>query len=278
MSYLKMIDLIKTARQLGKTDTEIVNELLQGENNAPTDTTIPHSVNNQNEPAVNGKEVLIKIRNLSKTYHPSPQVTVPALKDINIDIYQGEFLAVTGPSGSGKSTFLNLLALIDEPTSGTIVIANQELQKLTESKQVAFRLRTVSMIFQFFNLIESYTALENIVFQLLIQGQRHRAAKKQALEMLVFLGLEDKYDAYPKDLSGGQQQRIAVGRALAKDSLFILADEPTAHLDAKSSQDLINLFHQVNKQFNRTIVLVSHEPSQAAQADRVITIKDGMAS
>lgn len=220
-------------------------------------------------------DILIKVRNLSKVYRPSATVETLALQALDLDLSAGEFLAVTGQSGSGKSTLLNLLALIDEPTTGTIEVAGIDVTQISESQRVAFRLHTVSMVFQFFNLIESYTALENIAFQLLLQGEGLGTARQKAKDMLQFLGLNDKQNTYPKDLSGGQQQRVAVGRALAKDSLFILADEPTAHLDAKNGQALIDLLRKVNQEFKRTVILVSHEISHANQADRVIKLQDG---
>lgn len=272
MKDQELLNFIQTARQLGRNDSDIVQELLTG--SPPSKELSPeHSREAAPQPPA---DVLIRIRNVSKIYQPSPAVTVTALQNINLDVYTGEFLAVTGQSGSGKSTLLNLLALIDDVTSGSIEVAGTDLTHLDESEQTTYRLRTVSMIFQFFNLIENYTALENIIFQLLLQGISFRVANRKAEEMLQYLDLLEKKDAYPKDLSGGQQQRVAVGRALAKDSQFILADEPTAHLDAENSQAMIKLLRDINQQFKRTIILVSHEQTHTRQADRVITLKDGV--
>lgn len=261
-------DFIRTARQIGATDTEIIEEILHEPSTIPQPGVF-------NQPSPPPRPALLSLKNISKTFHPSAVTATTALHNVTFDIYQGEFLAITGQSGSGKSTLLNLLGLIDDPTEGEIVFTGASLQHYNEEQKVAFRLHTVGMVFQFFNLIENYTAAENIMFQLNLQGYGHRHAFQKTRDMLSFLGLENKMNSYPKELSGGEQQRVAIGRALAKDSTLILADEPAAHLDANNSQALINLLRQVNREFQRTIVLVSHEPAQAQQADRILTLRDG---
>jgi len=220
------------------------------------------------------KETIIKVRNLNKSYQLYKQ-EIPALVDINLDILKGEFVAIIGHSGSGKTTLLNLLGLIDNPTSGEIWINNQNTQNLSENEKVFFRLNFTGFIFQFFNLLENFSAIENIAFQLRLQGYNNHVSRERALEILKFLGLEEKANRYPRELSGGEQQRIAVGRALAKDSILILADEPTANLDSNNGQNLISILKKINTQFKKTIILVTHEFDYASQATRIITIKDG---
>lgn len=220
-------------------------------------------------------DILVSIRDVYKEYRMSKKVTIPALNGVSFDVYKGEFLAITGHSGSGKSTMLNILGLLDEPTRGEIYIDNKEIHTLTERQRVSFRLKQLSFVFQFFNLIENYTAFENISFQLQLQGYSGKQAKIKTQEIIDFLGLTDRASFLPHELSGGEQQRVAIGRALAKDSLFILADEPTAHLDSKNGETIIKLLHTINKQFKRTVILVTHEEEEARHADRKIVMRDG---
>ncbi len=218
---------------------------------------------------------LVSVRNLKKEYAPRGGVPVIALAGVSLDILTGEFVAITGHSGSGKSTLLHQIGLLDEPTSGSIFIAGKDVAAFSEAMRTDFRLRSLSFVFQFFNLIEHYTALENITFQLRLQGYGMRESDSKAREILDFLGLAGRADLLPKELSGGEQQRIAIGRALAKDSLLLIADEPTAHLDSKNAEIIIDLLKHVNKQFGKTIVLVTHEPEEARQADRIVELRDG---
>lgn len=220
-------------------------------------------------------EVSIHINNVTKTYASKGVSSTNALNGVNFEIFRGEFVAITGSSGSGKSTILNLLGLLDDPTTGTILFDGKNIHQLNEKEKNTFRLQAIGFVFQFFNLIDNYTALENISFQLELQGKSSEFAKERALEILRYLHLEEKAHLYPQSLSGGEQQRVAIGRALAKDSPFIIADEPTAHLDSKNSQLIMDLLHHVHTAFKRTIILVTHEPYQAEQADRQIIIRDG---
>lgn len=220
-------------------------------------------------------EKLIVIKEVFKEFRVSKTNVVHALNGVSFDIYKGEFLAITGHSGSGKSTLLNILGLLDDPTSGELYIGGSEVHAFTEKEKVNFRLKQLSFVFQFFNLIENYTAFENISFQLKLQGYSNSEAKRKTQEIIDFLGLSERSSFYPHELSGGEQQRVAIGRALAKDSLFILADEPTAHLDSKNGEATIKLLHDINKRFGRTIVLVTHEEDEARHADRKVMMKDG---
>ncbi|MDP2837764.1 MAG: ABC transporter ATP-binding protein [Candidatus Moranbacteria bacterium] len=223
-------------------------------------------------------ETLINIRGVTKKYASSDVAPVAALNGVDLEIYRGEFVVITGASGSGKSTLLNLLGLLDDPTSGEIQFNGQNIHTLNEMEKNRFRLETISFVFQFFNLIDNYTAAENISFQLELQGMDHQEARKKAIETLRYLQLEGKADLYPQNLSGGEQQRVAIGRALAKDSLVIIADEPTAHLDSRNAQIVMDILRHINTTFKRTIILVTHEPNQAEQADRQIIIHDGRVS
>ncbi len=222
-----------------------------------------------------GGQPLISIRGLVKEYQPSERVKVAALNGVNLDVFPGEFISVTGHSGSGKSTLLHLIGLLDKPTSGEIFIQGRNTTLLTEKETTKFRLSSLSFIFQFFNLLENYTSLENISFQLQLQGYQKSDAKEKAMRILQFLGLEAKANLFPKELSGGEQQRIAIGRALAKDSLLVLADEPTAHLDSRNAAIVMELFLKINRDYGKTILLVTHESEEANQANRSIVMKDG---
>ena len=220
-------------------------------------------------------KTIISIKNLVKEYHVSKQNIVHALNGVSLDVFDGEFLAITGHSGSGKSTLLNVLGLLDNPSGGELYIGGNEIHNFTEKQKVQFRLKELSFVFQFFNLIENYTAFENISFQLQLQGYGGRESKRKTQEIIDFLGLTDRASFFPHELSGGEQQRVAIGRALAKDSLFILADEPTAHLDSKNGEAIIKLLHEINTKFGRTIVLVTHEEEEAKHADRKVVMSDG---
>ena len=221
------------------------------------------------------ENVAISVNNLTKKF-TTEDYEQTILRNISFDIREGEFIAITGKSGAGKTTMLNLIGLLDEPTEGEILINGKNIFSFSEKEKVKFRLKSISFIFQFFNLVNNYTAIENIAFQLRLQGYSKRKSMKKSAEILQFLGLGERANYYPKKLSGGEQQRVAIGRALAKDSLIILADEPTAHLDSKNSETTIELFRDINLKFGKTIILVTHEADYAKMADRVIILSDGM--
>ena len=214
---------------------------------------------------------LMEVRNLSKVYG-SGEAQVTALKNINLNIEQGEFIAIVGPSGSGKSTLLHLLGGVDKPSSGEVIIKGESIYKLKE-KELAILRRKLGFVFQFFNLIPVLTAEENIEMPVLLDNGK--IDKNYMNELLKLLGLEERRNHHPSELSGGQQQRVSIGRALANKPSIILADEPTGNLDSKNSKEVLELLKYCAKKYNQTLILITHDINIAKSADRVITIEDG---
>ena len=215
---------------------------------------------------------LIEVKNLSKVYG-SGEAEVKALKNINLNIEQGEFVAIVGPSGSGKSTLLHLLGGVDKPTSGEVIIKGESIYKLKEKELSILRRRNLGFVFQFFNLIPVLTAEENIEMPVLLDNGK--IDKNYMNELLKLLGLEERRNHHPSELSGGQQQRVSIGRALANKPSIILADEPTGNLDSKNSKEVLELLKYCAKKYNQTLILITHDINIAKSADRVITIEDG---
>ncbi len=218
---------------------------------------------------------LIKFSNVSQIYKQSESVAIQALRDVSFSIAEGEFIAITGHSGSGKSTLLNLIGLIDTPSEGTVTIDGKDIGAMSERERTTFRLSSLGFVFQFFNLLDGLTALENIAFQLRLQGYSEKEAGYKASEILNFLDLSNRGHLQPRELSGGEQQRVAIGRAVAKDSKILLADEPTAHLDTKNGEIIMDLLRKINTEYGRTIIVVTHEPEEAKLTDCEIVLKDG---
>ena len=215
---------------------------------------------------------LIEVKNLNKIYG-SGEAEVKALKNINLNIEQGEFVAIVGQSGSGKSTLLHLIGGVDIPSSGEVIIDGKNIYKLKEKELSILRRRKLGFIFQFFNLIPVLTAQENIEMPVLLDNEK--IDKKYMNELLRILGLEERKNNYPSQLSGGQQQRVSIGRALANKPSIILADEPTGNLDSKNSKEVLELLKYCVKKYNQTLILITHDINIAKSADRVITIEDG---
>lgn len=215
---------------------------------------------------------LIEVKNLNKIYG-SGEAEVKALKNINLNIKQGEFVAIVGQSGSGKSTLLHLIGGVDIPSSGEVIIDGKNIYKLKEKELSILRRRKLGFIFQFFNLIPVLTAQENIEMPVLLDNEK--IDKKYMNELLRILGLEERKNNYPSQLSGGQQQRVSIGRALANKPSIILADEPTGNLDSKNSKEVLELLKYCAKKYNQTLILITHDINIAKSADRVITIEDG---
>ena len=215
---------------------------------------------------------LIEVKNLNKIYG-SGEAEVKALKNINLNIEQGEFVAIVGQSGSGKSTLLHLIGGADIPSSGEVIIDGKNIYKLKEKELSILRRRKLGFIFQFFNLILVLTAQENIEMPVLLDNEK--IDKKYMNELLRILGLEERKNNYPSQLSGGQQQRVSIGRALANKPSIILADEPTGNLDSKNSKEVLELLKYCAKKYNQTLILITHDINIAKSADRVITIEDG---
>lgn len=215
---------------------------------------------------------LIEVKNLNKIYG-SGEAEVKALKNINLNIEQGEFVAIVGQSGSGKSTLLHLIGGVDIPSSGEVIIDGKNIYKLKEKELSILRRRKLGFIFQFFNLIPVLTAQENIEIPVLLDNEK--IDKKYMNELLRILGLEERKNNYPSQLSGGQQQRVSIGRALANKPSIILADEPTGNLDSKNSKEVLELLKYCAKKYNQTLILITHDINIAKSADRVITIEDG---
>lgn len=217
--------------------------------------------------------ILIELKKINKEYKMGHNI-LKVLKDVDLKIYEGEFVAILGPSGSGKSTLMNILGCIDKPTSGEYLFNSEDITYLDEFKLSKFRNETIGFIFQKFNLLPKYSTLENVQIPLLIRGQTRKASKDKALEQLDEVGLKDRVKHKPIELSGGQQQRVAVARALVTHPKLLLADEPTGNLDSNSEEDIINLFKKLNEQ-GHTIIMITHSKEVASVAKRVITIKDG---
>ena len=216
---------------------------------------------------------LLRVENLSKSYGKG-EAKVDALKNINLSIKKGEFIAIVGPSGSGKSTLLHLLGGVDKPTSGNVFINDINIYDLKEKDLAIFRRRNIGLIYQFYNLIQVLTVKENI---LLPAELDNREIDKEYLEdLLKTLDLKERENHLPSELSGGQQQRTSIGRALINRPSIVLADEPTGNLDSKNSKEIVELLKVSVKKYNQTLIMITHDTNIALQADRVITIEDGI--
>ena len=218
------------------------------------------------------KETIIKAEGLVKTFG-SGDSKVTAVDGVSLEVYKGELVAVTGESGSGKSTLLNLLGGLDKPDEGTVNVGGEELTKLKDHELAAYRRRHSGFVFQFYNLISVLNVEENLALPLNLDGRNAEKAKLD--ELLELLGLSDKRYCYASQLSGGQQQRVAIGRAIMAQPPCIFADEPTGNLDSRNSREIVTIFKQLITKYGTTVVLVTHDPNVAAEADRVITMRDG---
>lgn len=214
----------------------------------------------------------LSVEGLTKIYG-SGDTAVTALDHVSFTVEKGEFVAIVGASGSGKSTLMNLIGGIDEPTSGRVVIDGQELYAMNESARAIFRRRNIGMVFQFYNLVPTLTAAENIMLPYLLDKREPEKAKLS--EILELTGLTERAGHLPSALSGGQQQRVSLGRALINDPAFILADEPTGNLDSHSSRDVIELLQLANRRYQQTLLLITHDEKIALMADRILTLADG---
>lgn len=217
---------------------------------------------------------IIETHNLVKVYQDQAS-EVHAVDGVTLHISEGEFTAIVGPSGSGKTTLLNLIGGLDKPTSGSLFIDGKDISLLKPKEMVDFRLHNIGFIFQSYNLIPVLTAKENVSFVMDLQGRKKEEGEQRAKELLGTVGLGDRINSRPAKLSGGQQQRVAVARALASKPKFILADEPTANLDSKSAENLLDMMEKLNEQEKVTFVFSTHDPRIVAKAKRVITLEDG---
>lgn len=215
---------------------------------------------------------IIKTSDLTKNYTLG-KVDVKALNGVDSYIEQGEFIAIMGPSGCGKSTFLNMIGMLDTPTSGDIYIDGKDVTKMNSSARAEYRLKHIGFIFQFFNLFNELTAIENVMFPMMLNKQPNY--KERAKELLDLVGLGDRLHHLPSELSGGQQQRVTIARSLANSPKILLADEPTGNLDTRSSVEIIELFRKLNQEQGQTIVMVTHSLEIGEKADRIIHFRDG---
>lgn len=215
---------------------------------------------------------ILKVENLTKSYGKG-EAKVDAVKNINLSINKGEFVAIVGPSGSGKSTLLHLLGGVDKPTSGKVYINDVDIYTLKEKDLSIFRRRNVGLIYQFYNLIPVLSVKENILLPAELDNRK--IDKDYLDDLLKTLGLKERANHLPNELSGGQQQRTSIGRALINRPSIVLADEPTGNLDSKNSKEVLELLKLSVRKYNQTLIMITHDPSIALQADRVITIEDG---
>jgi putative ABC transport system ATP-binding protein len=217
---------------------------------------------------------VLELKNVHKIYNSS-EIKVHAVNGISIDFEEGEFAAIVGPSGSGKTTLLNMIGGLDNPTEGEILVNNTNLSTLKSSQLIDFRMNNIGFVFQSYNLIPVLTAAENVEFIMNLQKWPKKKRQERTMELLNAVGLGDRMSSRPAKLSGGQQQRVAVARALASKPKFILADEPTANLDSKSTETLIEIMETLNKEENITFIFSTHDARVVKRAKRVITVEDG---
>lgn len=217
---------------------------------------------------------VIEVVNVKKSYILG-ETEVPILHGINLEVYEGEFLAIMGPSGSGKSTLMNLIGFLDRPTEGKIIIKGSDINTLSDKEVARLRGLEIGFVFQVFNLIPRLTALENVELPTYANSRSGVDTHKRAKDLLRMVGLEERTHHKPGELSGGQSQRVAIARALINDPAIILADEPTGNLDSKTGCEILNMFTRLNKD-GRTIVMITHDPEIARYADRIVLVKDGI--
>ncbi|HXX62626.1 MAG TPA: ABC transporter ATP-binding protein [Bacteroidota bacterium] len=217
---------------------------------------------------------IITVQHVTKSYRRD-SIEIPVLRDISLDVPSGEFLALMGPSGSGKTTLLNLIAGIDRPSAGKVVVNGAEIGMLGESELAQWRARHVGFIFQFYNLLPVLTAYENVELPLLLTKLSRKEKREHVEAALNLVGLGDRIHHYPKQLSGGQEQRVAIARAIVSDPTIVVADEPTGDLDKISAQEIMDLLERLNKEFKKTIVMVTHDPRAAERAHQVRHLDKG---
>jgi putative ABC transport system ATP-binding protein len=220
------------------------------------------------------KQALIEVQNLSKSYRRD-SLEIPVLRNISLNVAAGEFIAFMGPSGSGKTTLLNLIAGIDRPSEGRILIAGVDVTELTETELAEWRSRNVGFIFQFYNLIPVLTAVENVELPLILTPLSKKQRRAHAETALEVVGLAERMHHYPRQLSGGQEQRVAIARAIATDPAILVADEPTGDLDKVSAEEVLDLMYRLNRELNKTILMVTHDPRAAERARSVRHLEKG---
>ncbi len=218
--------------------------------------------------------MMIEVENVSKAYHRD-SIEIPVLNDISISVPEGEFLALMGPSGSGKTTLLNLIAGIDRPDTGSIVINGVDISRLNESQMARWRADNVGFIFQFYNLLPVLTAFENVELPLLLTRLSKKERHHHVESALDLVGLSDRMGHTPKQLSGGQEQRVAIARAIVTDPTVIVADEPTGDLDKVSAEEIMTLLDRLNKEYKKTILMVTHDPRAAEKAHKSMHLDKG---
>jgi putative ABC transport system ATP-binding protein len=223
------------------------------------------------------KSAMVELRNLFKSYRRGGQ-TLPVLRDITLDIREGDFMALMGPSGSGKSTLLNLIAGLDQADSGTIHVAGVDITALSESELAQWRALNVGFIFQFYNLIPVLTAFENVELPLILSDLSRKERRDHAATALNLVKLEDRMDHYPGQLSGGQQQRVAIARAMVTDPALLVADEPTGDLDRTSAEEVLGLMERLSREAGKTIIMVTHDPRAARKARSMLYLEKGVLS
>src|SRR4051794_13120830 len=216
----------------------------------------------------------IDLRNVTKEY-VRDKFHIPVLSDLSLTVEEGEFLALMGPSGSGKTTLLNLIAGLDRPTEGEVIVHGQDLARMSEGQITRWRSSNVGFIFQLYNLIPVLTAFENVELPLLLTSLSKRQRRDHVMPALRVVGLEGREDHSPRQLSGGQEQRVAIVRAIVTDPYLLVADEPTGDLDRKSAEEILELLEQLNREFQKTIVMVTHDPLAARRAGRVLHLDKG---
>lgn len=220
---------------------------------------------------------MIQLKNVTKSYKLGGE-EIYALDHVDLNIKEGEFVAIMGPSGSGKSTLANVIGGLDIPDSGDVIVGEDNISKLSDKVLSFYRNKKIGFIFQTFNLQAGYTALENVMIPLIFSKMPSGQRKTRAIECLKAVGLEDRMNHRPDQLSGGQRQRVCIARALANSPQIIIADEPTGNLDSKRGQEIVGLLKALNKKANITLIVITHDPEVAREADRVIKIHDGKIS
>lgn len=218
--------------------------------------------------------MLLEVKSLKKIYQRGDQV-VSALRGVDLTMQEGQFVSIMGPSGSGKSTLLHLMGGLDRPSSGKVILNGEAIDQMNDDELSLFRRKRLGFIFQFFNLLPTLSAIENVALPRLLDGEPLKKIKPKAKELLEMMGLGNRMDHKPDQLSGGEMQRVAIARALIADPLFILADEPTGNLDSKSGEAILKLLRDMTDQMGKTIVMVTHDPKAAQIGHRLIRLRDG---